>query len=115
MKYHYQKPDITIPVYGELVTLHDHPVYKYGTLFFENGKGIIIVQQNFIKSDDKYCYWGSVDSAIANDIYLSPRFPEFFKTHATKSDYPIFQLRKLMWALRMKPLPREPWEDYFGR
>lgn len=108
MKYYYQKPEVTAPLYGETVIL-EHPVYKIGTQFIQNGRGLIITQQRFTA---KYLYWDAIDPWLANDIYLHPKFPEFFCKHATESDYPIFQLRKVMWALRMKPLPKEFWEEY---
>ena len=109
MKYYYQKPEVTTPLYGETVIL-EHPVYKIGTQFIQNGRGLIITQKRFTA---KYFYWDAIDPWLANDIYLHPKFPEFFREHATESDYPIFQLRKVMWALRMKPLPKEFWEEYF--
>lgn len=90
----------------------DHPIYKGGTLYFENGKGLIVTQKHF-NSDCRECSWGPVDFWIANDIYTSKNFPEYFFLNASEKDYPIFELRKLMWALRMKPLPKEDWELYF--
>ena len=113
MKYHYQKPDISVPVYGKNIKL-EHPVYAYGTLYLDYGRGIIVTQQHFDQINKK-CIWSYVDPDIANDIYLSPNFLKFFKDHATSEDFPVFELRKLMWALRIKPLPRESWEDYFNR
>ena len=111
MKYYYQKPDICVRVFGEPVSL-DHSVYRGGTLYFEHGRGIIITQKKF-DSKRKECSWDSVDPWIANDIYTSPNFVEFFISNATEKDYPIFELRKIMWALRMKPLKKEDWELYF--
>lgn len=111
MKYHYESPQIVIPVYGERITL-DHPVFQSGTLYLEHEKGILVVQQHF-DEEEKVCWWGYLDSALSNDIYLTPKFKEFFIEHATEKDYPIYQVRKLMWALRMKPLRRGPWEDVF--
>lgn len=111
MKYHYESPEIVVPVYGERIDLN-HLVYQSGTLYLEHERGIIVVQQKF-DHEERVCWWGYVDAAVANDIYLAPRFHEFFLGHAREKDYPIYQLRKIMWALRMKPLPREPWEDSF--
>lgn len=116
MKYHYEPPDIVVSVYGKVVRLDWHPIYKYGTLYLQDGKGLVVTQQNFMSAspNDKFCYWASVDPALANDIYLNPRFPAFFREHATEGpEYPIFQVRKIMWALRMKPLKKEEWEEYF--
>lgn len=109
MKYYYTKSENTQPIYGEKVILNDH-VYKLGTLYFQGGKGLIVVQKRFAS---KYVYWDSLDDGLANDIYLNPNFPSYFNEHAKSADYPIVQVRKIMWALRMKPLPKEFWEDYF--
>ena len=111
MKYYYQKPDICVRVFGQPISL-DHPIYRGGTLYFENGIGLIVTQKKFDK-ERRECYWDAVDTWIANDIYTTSKFPEFFKSHATREDPPIFELRKLMWALRMKPLKKEDWELYF--
>ena len=111
MKYYYQKPDICVRVFGEPIDLN-HPVYHGGTLYLERGRGIIVTQKKF-DTKRKECSWDAVDSWIANDIYTSPNFAEFFISNATEKDYPIFELRKIMWALRMKPLKKEDWELYF--
>ena len=111
MKYYYQKPDICVHLFGEPISL-DHPIYKAGTLYLEDGKGLIVTQKKF-DADRRECYWDAVDSWIANDVYISKKFPEWFFLNATETDYPIFELRKTMWALRMKPLPKEEWEQYF--
>lgn len=109
MKYYYTKSENEQPIYGEKVILNDQ-IYKLGTLYFQDEKGLIVVQKRFTS---KYVYWDSLDNCLANDIYLNPNFPSYFNKHAKPIDYPIIQVRKLMWALRMKPLPKEPWEDYF--
>lgn len=111
MKYFYQKPEHSARIYGKVVALK-HPVYQAGTLYEDHGLGLIVVQQKFDETR-RECRWTAIDADIANDIYLSSRFPAFFAENATYGDYPIFQLRKLMWALRIKPLPREYWEDFF--
>ena len=106
MKYYYEQPAAEIAVYGETIELN-HPCYSRGTLYFYDGLGLIVVQQRF-DPVNKTCYWWSVKPAIANDIYLCGRFYAFFKENAKMEDYPIFEIR-------MKPLPREDWEDFFGR
>lgn len=112
MKYHYQEPDISNQMYGESVKLQ-HPAYTYGTLFRDKttNSGIVVVEQHFDEKT-KHCYWGEISGGLANDIYLCPKFKEFFEKHA-RVPYPIFQVRSIMWQLRMKPLEREPWEVYF--
>lgn len=98
-----------MPLYGERVIL-DHPVYKIGTQFIQNGRGLIITQMRFTA---KYVYWDAIDPWLANDIYLNPKFPEYFEEKATDENYPIIPVRKVMWALRMKPLPKNYWEEFF--
>lgn len=29
--------------------------------------------------------------------------------------YPTVTIRQIMWALKLKPIPREQWETYFDR
>lgn len=113
MKYHYQGPVFSEQMYGEYIQL-DHPAYTFGTLFYDKttSNGIVVVEQHFDK-DTKHCYWGAIPNGIANDIYLSPNFKKFFEEHAREAPYPIYQLRSIMWQLRMKPLEREDWEVYF--
>lgn len=108
MKYFYEKPEIESATYGEKIIL-DHPVYKLGTLFEQDGKGIIFVQKRFTA---KYVYWDAIDPWLANDIYLNKNFPFYFSKNATEENFPIIPVRKVMWALRMKPLKKEFWEDY---
>lgn len=108
MKYHYKKPEVIASIYGEKITL-DHPVYKMGTLFVMDERGLVIVQRRFTA---KYAYWDAIDPWLANDIYLHPRFPEYFLKNSRGENFPIIPVRKVMWALRMKPLPKEFWEDY---
>lgn len=109
MKYFYQKPENSKPIYGRTISL-DHPAYKTGTLFIKNLKGLVITQQHLTC---KYAYWGELDYWLANDIFLNPKFKEYFAEHASEKPYPIFEVRSVMWALRIKPLPKEEWERYF--
>ena len=108
MKYFYEKPDRHIQSYGEQIIL-DHPVFKIGTLFEIDGRGIIFVQKRFTA---KYAYWDAIDPWLANDIYLHPKFKDYFQKFSREENYEIIPVRKVMWALRMKPLPKEYWENY---
>lgn len=59
-----------------------------------------------------------MDPWITDDLYLHPRFKEYFDTHsgmATDGLYPTVTLRQIMWALKMKPIKRERWETVFDR
>ena len=46
-------------------------------------------------------------------------FLEYFRENAKRKNkdglYPTVTVRKLMWALRMKPLKKERWETVFDR
>lgn len=113
MKYHYEEPEIVVPVYGETVELKDHAVYREATLYSEGDKGIMVVQEHFDEKT-KSVWWGAVDPAVANDIYLNRNFPAYFKEVATElPGCPIYPVRTIMWSLRMKPLKREYWEKFF--
>lgn len=59
-----------------------------------------------------------IDPWLINDIYLNKRFPEYFDNHAAlpQNDiYPTVTVRSIMYALHMKPLPKEKWETVFYR
>lgn len=111
MRYFYRTGEVCVAMYGEPIKLA-HDIYRNGTLFRQDGKGLVVTR--LMMHSDKSFSWEALDPALANDIYLSERFPEFFAEHAASTDWPIFPVRKVMWALRMKPLPKEFWEGYFG-
>ena len=116
MRYHYDKPTIFMSKYGETYTC-DHPVYNKCTLFKIKDLGLAIIQQRF-DSKTKSTYWSEIDPWLNDDLYLHPKFIQFFKERAGKSVnelYPTVSIRQIMWALRMKPMPREQWETYFDR
>lgn len=109
MKYHYEKTEYGKPMYGRMVEIKDD-IHTFGTLFEKDGKGVILVQKRFVC---KCLYWDRIDYWLANDIYEHPKFTAWFEQHATEENYPIFPVRSVMWALRMKPLPKQKWEDAF--
>lgn len=116
MRHHYQKPEIYLSMYGS-THYCDHPVYSHCTLFTDGRKGLAVIQQKFDK-DTKETWWGSIDPWLTDDLYLHPKFRSFFEERAGegKNDiYPTVTIRQLMWALRMKPLPKERWETCFDR
>lgn len=116
MRYHYDKPDIYISMYGETYEC-DHPIYNTCTLYKEADKGLAVIQQRF-DPDTKKTYWSSIDPWLTDDLYLHPKFEEFFELRADKcvnTLYPTVTIRQIMWALRMKPVTRERWETYFDR
>ena len=95
MRYHYKKPNIYSNMYGQVYKCN-HPVYSKCTLY---------------KIGDK-------DEWLVDSIYLSARFKSYFDERAGLSDdgiYPTVTIRQIMWALKMKPIPKERWETVFDR
>lgn len=116
MRYHYEKPAIFTSIYGETYTCN-HPVYSKGTLFRIGADGFIVIQQRYDEVSKK-TWWGEIDSWLVDEIYLHPRFKEFFDDRAGKCIdglYPTVTIRQIMWRFKMKPLPRERWETVFDR
>lgn len=116
MRYHYEKPELYISAYGELYEC-DHPVYDKCTLFTIGDRGLAVIQQRYDKPA-KTTWWGEIDSWLTDDLYLHPKFKEFFDDRsgeATDGLYPTVTIRQIMWALKMKPIPRERWETCFDR
>lgn len=116
MRYHYEKPAIYISMYGKLYTC-EHPVYSRCTLFEINELGLAVIQQRY---DDatRATWWTELDPWLTDDIYLHPKFKEYFDKRAGKCTdglYPTVTVRQIMWALKMKPIPRERWETVFDR
>jgi len=111
MKYFYTSHN-SIQVFGQTYT-NKGSLYRDTTLYLMRGKGLCVIQQRF-DPDTKSFWWGHIDADLANAIFVHPDFIEFFKTHATCTDaeggYFTINVRKLMWALRMKPLPKQYWE-----
>lgn len=116
MRYHYEKPTIYSSVYGSTYSC-DHPVYDKCTLFTINKKGLAVIQQR-INYKDKTTYWSNIDPWLVDDLYLHPKFEEFFNERAGECRdglYPTVTIRQLMWGLKMKPIVRERWETCFDR
>ena len=116
MRYHYEKPDMYSSIYGERY-ICEHPVYDTCTLYKIDDKGLAVIQQRF-DEDTKSTWWSEVDPWLTDDLYLHPRFKEFFNDRAgtcTDGLYPTVSVRQIMWALKMKPIKRERWETAFDR
>ena len=116
MRYHYEKPSIYLSMYGELYEC-DHPVYNRCTLFKMDNKGLAIIQQRY-ESYTKNTSWGEIDPWLTDVLYLHPKFRDFFNERSGKpinGIYPTVGIRQIMWALKIKPLPRERWETCFDR
>lgn len=91
-----------------------HPMYDFCTLYLNGEKGLAVVRQYF-NPKMKHIWWDNLDRQLAIDIYKQDDFWEYFNEHADEPDenglYPTVPIRKIMWALRMKPLRKEYWED----
>ena len=116
MRYHFEKPNIYLSLYGKRY-ICDHPLYDVCTLFIIDDKGLAVIQQRF-DSGSKSTWWSDIDPWLIDSIYLNPLFHEYFTIHA-KSDsngiFPTVTIRQIMWALKMKPIPKEKWETVFDR
>lgn len=116
MRYHYQKPEIYSSMYGERYAC-DHPVYTSCTLFKIGEKGLAVIQQRY-DSSTKHTWWGELDPWLTDSLYLNQNFKPYFESRATDKVndlYPTVSVRQIMWALKMKPLPKERWETCFDR
>lgn len=116
MRYHYEKPDLYRSMYGDTY-ICDHPVYDRCTLFKIGEKGIAVIQQRF-DPVKKSTSWGELDPWLTDDLYLNHNFKSYFDERAkecTNGIYPTVTIRQIMWALKMKPLPRKRWESVFDR
>lgn len=103
-------------MYGEQY-ICNHPVYNRCTLFHINDRGLAVIQQRF-DSKTKTTWWGEIDAWLTDDLYLHPGFRTYFAEHSgtcTDGLYPTVTIRQIMWALKMKPLPKERWETVFDR
>lgn len=116
MRYHYEKPSIYLSMYGATYPC-DHTVYSKCTLYQAGDRGLAVIQQRY---DDKTkrTWWSEVDPWLTDDLYLHPKFAEYFDKRAALPSaglYPTVTIRQIMWALKMKPLPKERWETCFDR
>ena len=79
--------------------------------------GLAVIQQRTDPSN-KTTWWGEIDPWLTDPLYLHPGFKDFFNERAKEvldGLYPTVSVRQIMWALKMKPLPRERWETCFDR
>lgn len=116
MRYHYEKPDIFVSMYGDTYECN-HPVYNKCTIFAIGDKSLAVIQQRYDKSTKK-TWWGEIDPWLTDSIFLHPGFKAYFDARSGEAKdglYPTVSIRQIMWALKMKPLPRERWETCFDR
>jgi hypothetical protein len=116
MRYHYEKPSLYVSMYGDTYAC-DHPVYDTCTVFTDGDKGLAVIQQRY-DNKTKRTWWGEIDPWLTDSIYLNPGFKALFDSRSGESIdglYPTITVRQIMWALKMKPLPKKRWETCFDR
>lgn len=116
MRYHYEKPSFYMSMYGTTYSC-GHPVYDQCTLFKIDDKGLAIIQQRYDKLTKK-TWWDKIDPWLTDNLYLHPQFKAFFDERSgpcVDGIYPTVTIRQIMWALKLKPLPKERWETCFDR
>lgn len=114
MKYHYKQGVFRYGLYGETY-ICNHPVYTSCTLFKKGDIGLGIIQQRY-DAITKMTWWTEVDTWLIDEVFMHRRFTELFEKYAAapiNDIYPVLSIRQAMWRLRMKPLPRQPWETVF--
>lgn len=116
MRYHYEKPIVYYSTFGSTYEC-DHPVYNRCTLYLIGKKGLAVIQQRY-DPEMKATFWTEIDPWLTDPIYLHDKFKEHFDKRAGEPIdglYPTVTVRQFMWALKMKPVPRERWETCFDR
>lgn len=116
MRYHHEKPIIYTSSYGETYECN-HPVYNRCTVFKMECEGLAVIQQRYNPST-KTTWWGEIDPWLTDPLYLHSSFLKYFNERAgecVNGLYPTVTIRQIMWALKMKPIPRERWETCFDR
>lgn len=113
-RYHYQKPIHYSTYYGETYRCN-HLLYDTCTLYKIGKLGLAVIQQRY---KNKMTWWSEIDPWLTDSIYLNEYFYEYFMNNASVSNnglYPTVTIRQIMYALKMKPLPKKPWETVFDR
>lgn len=116
MRYHYEKPNIYLSKYGKTYSC-EHPVYDKCTVFNIGERYLAVIQQRFDRHT-KCSWWGEIDPWLTDELYLHPKFKEYFDKRSgdcIDGLYPTVTIRQIMWALKMKPIPKERWETCFDR
>ena len=112
MRYHHEMKSPYVCMYGELY-LCNHPLYDRCTLYKSQDKGLAVIQQYH---KNKLTYWDAIDKRLVDQLYLQSGFQDYFDKYSSipiNNLYPTVTIRQIMWALRMKQLPKERWETVF--
>lgn len=76
-----------------------------------------VIQQRFDEGEKK-TWWGEIDPWLTDVLYLHSKFKAYFDERAdvcTDGLYPTVTVRQIMWAFKLKPIPRTRWETCFDR
>ena len=90
----------------------DHPLYSQCTLVRHGELGLAIVQKRYNRKL-KIFWYGPIYSWLADEVQKQEGFAPYFAKNSAKCTdglYPTVEIRRLMWALKMKPL-RKDWYD----
>lgn len=80
-------------------------------------KGLAVIQQRY-NTKYKSTTWTELDPWLTDDIYTQQGFKAYFNKYAGEPKdgiYPTVTIRQVMWALKMKPIKRLPWETVFDK
>lgn len=116
MRYYFTKPEFYASQYGRIY-ICEHPIYSRCTLYEIGDRGLAVIQQRF-DANAKTTRWTEIDPWLTDVIYLHAEFRKFFDERAKPNKdglYPTVTVRQIMWALKMKPIPKERWETVFDR
>lgn len=116
MRYHFDKPDFYVSRYGRTY-ICEHPVYTRCTLYRLGDRGLAVIQQRH-NPEKKTTWWAEIDPWLTDAIYLNPGFLAYFKERSGPGKdglFPTVTVRQIMWALKMKPIPKARWETVFDR
>jgi len=114
MRYFFQKKKAE-PIKNGTEYYCNHPLYNSCTLYSDGQKGLAVIQQRFDRTT-KRTWWSMIDREVVDPIYDKAGFMDIFDKFAAPPDrglYPTLTVRQIMWALKMKPLKKEPWETVF--
>ena len=78
-------------------------------------KGLAVIQQRF-DDNTKKIQWTEIDPWLVDDLYLNDGFKAYFDERAeecTDGLYPTVTIWQIMWALKMKPIPKQRLETVF--
>lgn len=92
----------------------DHSLYSECTLFKLDDRGLEIIQKRY-NASLKIFWYGPIDTWLADEIFTNVNFQEYFDKHAKNCKdglYPTVTVRRIMWALKMKPLKKTWWESH---